>query len=229
MSAPFAPLNPAVRMAAAIALLVGVAAAHAGPLTVASYSMPNGASGIYDGYGDNAYSGSNIAGFLSGGTGDLTNGVLGGNIGNTTTNWVPYVLWRNTSPTITFDLGSTQSVNRLEGHFLAFGAAGVYLPGAAQLRYSLDNLSFFGETLVDFVHTPVSASEQRWLTLETATQQARYVQVQWLRDTGREWMALSEVSLAFEDTSTGVPEPASAALVLAALGALATVRRRQPA
>jgi MYXO-CTERM domain-containing protein len=230
MFALFTTRNPALRTAAGIATLLAAAAAHAGPLTVSSYSMPNGASGNYYGYGDNGYPGSNASGaFLSGGTGDLTDGVLGGNIGSTATNWVPYVLWQNTNPTITFDLGSTQSVNRLSGHFLAFGQVAVYLPDAARISYSLDNINYFGETLVDFVHTPVSPSEQRWLTLATAAQQARYVQVQWLREPGNQWMALSEVALSFESTggSTGVPEPTSAALALAALGALAPARRRQ--
>jgi MYXO-CTERM domain-containing protein len=194
--------------------------------------MANGASSNNIGYGDNAYGGSNGHGaWLSGGTGDLTNGVLGGDIGSDARNWVPYVLWLNFNPTITFDLGSTQAVNQLDAHFLAFGRAGVYLPGAAALRFSLDGSSYFGQTLVDFDHAPVASSEQRWLSLQTTTQQARYVQVEWLRDSGRPWMALSEVSLSYNAPATaqGVPEPASTALALAALGALAATRRRRPA
>ena len=89
------------------ALLASLAAGEAAALQPDSYSMPNGYSGSYN-YWDEIYSGSGCrtcdGAFLSGGTGELTDGVIA------TDNWFvveapagngPYVGWP-IDPTITF-------------------------------------------------------------------------------------------------------------------------------
>ncbi len=98
------------------ALLAGLAAGEAAALQPDSYSMPNGDSGTYH-YWDDKYNGSGCitcdGALLSGGTGNLTDGVIA------TQNWNfveapgesrPYVGW-NVDPTITFHWNAPVSID----------------------------------------------------------------------------------------------------------------------
>ena len=80
-------------------------AALAITISPSSYNMPDGETATFE-YKDSTYNGNNSGGFLSGGTGELTDGVIA------TDNWDdnpdPYVGWFK-DPTITFNF--TQAVN----------------------------------------------------------------------------------------------------------------------
>jgi hypothetical protein len=59
-------------------------------LDVVSYSMPDGAN-AWGAYYDNKYNGSSVGGFLSGGVGDLTDGVQTASVAAGYGAWAPYV------------------------------------------------------------------------------------------------------------------------------------------
>lgn len=118
-------------VAAAIAV-AGVGAASAAPITVQSYDVINGESGSYN-YWDDTYNGTGATTVdrapLSGGTGDLTDGVIA------TTGWVaaeaptgpgPYVGWAEPGVPIAFDFGQTVSLDSMTVWFDdSDGAGGV--------------------------------------------------------------------------------------------------------
>lgn len=218
------------RGAGALVALVMASAAQAGPLTVSSYSMPDGNTGVSTMYGDNLYTGTNNAGMLSGGVGELTDGVFGTQVGTGPIGaWTPYVLWLSRSVQITFDLGAVQTVDSITGHFNAFGGAGVRIAPFVNIRFSADGTHFGANIRQDFVTGPYANDTPLALDLLSTSGSGRYVQLELPQISG--WYALSEVQLANNlpvAGPNGVPEPASAALVLGALGALAATRRRRP-
>lgn len=129
-------MNTKIALKCAVALLAmsafGVASAV--PLTVSRYDMFNGYSGSYN-YWDDTYSGTgavNIDGArLSGGKGDLTNGVVASD------NWFvteapggsrPYVGW-SIDPTIHFYFGRPVTIQKISFSFDdSNGAGGVSPP-----------------------------------------------------------------------------------------------------
>lgn len=207
-------------IAAVAAICLFSAAAVAAPVPPVSYDMPNGNTGSYN-YWDDTYSGSgdrqsdNAA--LTGGTGDLTDGVIA------TQNWNivepprgpngPYVGWSSLDPTITFFFDRAYRFSSVTFHFDdSNGAGGVAppssitvqsvtasipdQPGGAPYSQTLD-LSGLGET--DSLQATITRSET--------------------------WVFLSEVT--FEADIAPVPVPAAGVLMLGALGGLAALRRRK--
>lgn len=96
-----------------------VGAATAAPVVVSSYDMPNGYTGSYQ-YWDDTYSGSGSTTTngapLSGGKGDLTDGVIAAsnwNITEAPAGAGPYVGWLNINPVIHFHFGGPVTINTI--------------------------------------------------------------------------------------------------------------------
>lgn len=213
------------------ALLAGSANAS---ITVSSYAMPDGAN-LYGAYYDNAYTGTkDLSGFLSGGKGDLTDGVLSVSVAAGYGAWLPYVLWDGQSPVITFDLGGVFALTGITSYFKYYPQAAVYLPANIGLRFSLDGLSYGADQTRTFSpaeRLPGGDDSDGIEALLLAPANARFVEVTLNNGPEDRWLALSEVVFdgAASSVVTGgaVPEPGTAALALVSLLGLGLQRLRQ--
>lgn len=220
--------------AIAVATLLAAAwpAASQAGIVVSSYSMPDGAD-LHGAYYDNAYSGTRAAdGTLSGGTGDLTDGVTSASVVAGYGAWAPYVLWDGISPTIVFDLGESYAISSIVLSFKYYAQAAVYLPSSLGLRFSSDGLNYGGaqlRTLSDAERVPGSDNSDGIYDVLAAPAGGRYVELTLNNGPENRWLALAEVS--FDGVpggapAEGLPEPGGLALALTALGALAALRRK---
>lgn len=202
---------------AAAALIACLAYTGAGAaLPPDSYSMPNGGTGSFN-YWDESYDGigCKTCDFapLTGGTGDLTDGVIA------TQNWIvveppagngPYVGW-SINPTITFHWDEQVTLDAATFWFDDSNGNGSVRPpssvvvngstflvpdpaGSAPFAFTASGLSFTGNDLVVTINR---------------------------RDV---WMFLSEVQF---DAVAAIPEPQTYALLLAGLGLLGFAARRR--
>lgn len=203
--------------AAAIALAATpVFAASVVPL---SYTMLNGNTGNYT-YWDESYTGTgDVTGDgapLSGGTGDLTDGVIA------TDNWNvveapagngPYVGWYDLDPEITFAFGTAHGFTFVRFYFDdADGYGGVFSPDAVTVN---------GITgLVADPGGPAPFSYTLDLTSLAPTDTLRTTITR-----GGPWTFLSEVTFYVAT----VPLPTGLPLLAGALGCLGLLRRRQRA
>jgi hypothetical protein len=226
-------MNEARQWLLAVAAVVTVGqpqVAQAAPVTVTSYSMPNGdgqsTTGVYN-YWDRAYSGSgatNVDGApLSGGTGDLTDGVVASGPWNVSENVAgtgPYVGWRNTrslNPLITFNFADVVTINFIRIHVDNSLSGGVRAPAEIFINdYSLPFTAPAAGTIgfIDFTGLNEVGSS---LTL------------QFFQDTaaGNAWVFVSEVSFDGSPAVAVVPEPASWAMLIAGFGLVGAVARRR--
>jgi hypothetical protein len=214
-----------------IALAAMAVAGSAGAAAVApsSYSMANG-SGVANGgqfnYWDANYSGSGATttdgAALSGGLGDLTDGVIAAD------NWFdventagsgPYVGWRSAltpNPVVTFFFGAPVDIDLIRVHADdSGGAGGVNLPSSVLITWAGGSLS------VAVVDPDPASTAPAWLDFGgLGIGQVSSLSLQFFNS--NEWVFIDEVS--FANGGNAVPLPATLGLVL--LGLAAARQRR---
>ena len=208
---------------AGVAMSLIATAAQALPvsqLSVASYDMLNGNTGSFT-YWDDSYNGTGSTTTsgapLSGGTGDLTDGVIA------TQNWFntpqPYVGWTR-NPLITFNFAAPVIVNSITVHVDdAYGAGGVSTP--ASLSYGLSGGSLTNVALAD-----PAGSAPTSFTIGNLNLSGSAVDLQFFRRSS--WVFVSEVEFfGSVQEYQGVSEPLTLGLLGAGLLGVGLARRRQ--
>ena len=200
---------------AVAALCLSGAAVNAASVSPASSSMQNGQTGSYT-YWDDTY---NAPGAptttslapLSGGVGDLTDGVIA------TQNWFTtpalYVGWSNISPRIEFFFNSVWDFNSVTFHFDdSNGSGGVRTPQKLEVN----------DSFLSYVTDPVgSAPISHTINLASVAPTNNLVFDIFAQNSS--WIMLSEVTF----DAAPVPIPASGLLLIGALGGFAAWRRKR--
>jgi len=205
------------RTAAILAAMFLPALAAAAPILPTSYDMLNGNTGSYN-YWDQIYTGAGCVTCdnspLSGGQGDLTDGIIA------TTNWFdaefppgngPYVGW-TLDPLITFHFAPGTTVDSLTIYVDdADGQGGVSLPSGVRINGQLFSIG------------DAPGAEPKAFTFGGLNLTGD-VGLELLRSTS--WVFLSEVQFD-SGTATPIPEPMSLTLLGSGLAALAGKRLRR--
>ena len=212
---------------AAVALALAVPASASSVFST-GYDMPNGdgtASGGSYNYWDRFYTGSGSTttdgAALSGGRGDLTDGVVAGAAWNLVENGAgtgPYVGWYRPAtpdPVVTFHFAGSPTIAGIKIHLDNTIYGGVTTPS----KIFIDGIdtAFTGPAAgtIGFVNFT-------GLNLTGATHTLGFQQ------NGNSWTFISEIT--FDGKSGGVPEPATWAMMIAGFGLVgATLRRRRAA
>ncbi len=211
-----------IRTIAVAGLVSGITAGAAVGAPLTSYSLLNGNTGSYN-YWDQTYSGSGCVtcdnAALSGGKGDLTDGIVA------TDNWFvteapagngPYVGW-TIDPTIAFHFSAATAINTVSFYFDdSNGAGGVSAPGAVIVNGNLYSVAEpAGSAPFSFTASGVGFN-------------GTDLSVQLLRKNS--WVFLSEVEFNGVSNVGAVPEPSSWAMMIlgfAGVGFMAYRRRNQ--
>jgi hypothetical protein len=211
------------RFSLALSLLASAAfSAQANTVAPASYDAPNGygqASGGLFNYWDASYTGagssSTDGAALTGGLGDLTDGVIANlkwDQVESAAGTGPYVGWQSIDPTITFRFAQTVSIDSITLYAdNANGDGGVAAPKGITLGETF--YAFAAPGALGPVALTVSGLQFTGQDLTVTVNRDAY------------WTFVSEIAF----TGTVVPEPSSAmlqALGLGLLGAGALARRR---
>lgn len=161
-----------------------------------------------------SYTVSPAPGFADSG-GELTNGVLGD---ATNFNDPPWVAWQNSTPVLTFDLGSAQTVSGMTIHYMDnTGTAGstIHAPSAATVTYSTDGTNY--STAGTFSGTTIfpkpggnSAASQAYGIMSFANVTARYVRVTVTRSTS--WLFFDEVTIQGQSTQPDIAVSSTSSL-----------------
>jgi hypothetical protein len=196
--------------------LAAVAAAStfavAGNVVPTSYDMLNGETGTYT-YWDDSYNGSGSTttsgDLLTGGLGDLTDGVIA------TQNWFntpgPYVGWYANTPTITFNFAGEVQIDSIILHLDdSNGSGGVAAPGSILVEWAN------GSLLADI--TDPDSGEPFAFSINALGFTGSELRVT-INDGTQPWVFMSEIEF------NGVPGPG--ALSLGALGGLMCMPRRR--
>lgn len=186
--------------------------AAAGNVVPTSYDMLNGQTGSFT-YWDDSYNGTGSpttsGDLLTGGLGDLTDGVIA------TENWFstpgPYVGWDSITPTITFKFGGEVQIDSIILHLDdSNGSGGVAPPASILVEWA--NGSLLAEV------TDPDSGEPFAFAINALGFTGSELRVT-LNDGAAQWVFLSEVEF------NGVPGPG--ALSLGALGGLMCMPRRR--
>jgi MYXO-CTERM domain-containing protein len=183
-----------------------------------SYNMPNGFSGSFN-YWDENYTGSGNkttdGAALSGGLGDLTDGILAAdnwNIVEAPAGNGPYVGW-TIDPLITFNFASPISFQTVQIHFDdSNGNGGVSAPASVSINGT------------NFLVTDPAGSAPFLQSFNVAPLNLTTSQLNIQLFRSNTWVFASEVRFITATASGVAPEPWSVSLL--ALGGLAFVRRR---
>lgn len=194
-----------------------------------SYDMPNGdgqASGGSYNYWDKEYNGAGSTttdgAALSGGQGNLTDGVIAGDYWYNVESGAgtgPYVGWyglRTLDPLVTFNFTGNPTIDRVVLYIDSSQYGGVYAPAAIWIDG------------VNTSYTPPATVSLLTVDLTGLNLTGNQHSIQFFQEFGgNSWTFVSEVK--FFGESGSVPEPASLALVLTGLGVFgaAAARRRQ--
>jgi hypothetical protein len=192
--------------------------AGAAPISPLSYDMINGGTGSYN-YWDESYSGAgskttNYA-YLSGGKGDLTNGIIPAqnwNIVEAPTGPGPYVGWLSYDPVIKFHFGNTVAINSITFYVDdSNGNGGVRVPSGFTINGTLYNVSDpSGSAPTSYIFSNLGLSLQDL----TVTIHRR----------SGSWVFASEIT--FDGTSSVVPIPGALWLFAPGLAGLAGLRKK---
>jgi hypothetical protein len=239
-------------------LLVGIALSSgplsASPIQVASYEMLNGQAHSYS-YLDKSYNGTGdrtaSLAPLSGGTGILTDGVVGvsdftANLGHGPAyEWVGWARnsfhndpldYGDTIPVITFDFSGLQVLNSIslfvdnpdgQPNGTESGLSGIGIFDTAFITFSTDGVNYGSQLIYTTSAAERADPSARYVTINLGGISASHVQVHLTRTDN--WVFLSEVQFDGGTTTTGTsptPEPGSLLLSGAALAGLLLARKK---
>ncbi|WP_424968227.1 MULTISPECIES: VPLPA-CTERM sorting domain-containing protein [unclassified Dinoroseobacter] len=192
------------------ALALSATVAHAAPVSPVSYDMLNGETGSFT-YFDDTYDGTVSGRNLTGGTGDLTDGVIAGSNWNSSgqTSSTPYVGWLNETPRITFVFDQVYAFNSATFHFDHSNEGGVDQPSSVTIN-GVNKVVPFQPGSAPFAYT-----------FDLTGQTTDTLVVDLFRSAP--WVFLSEVT--FDANVSPVPIPASALLLLSGVAGLGAMRR----
>lgn len=218
----FTEIKPMTRINLFVLTLSLLCVSGAGAATIAptSYDMNNGSRGTftyyddkYDGVGDNTATGAE----LSGGLGDLTDGVIA------TDNWnvnpSAYVGWNNFNPTITFHFSEVIDFTSMTLYLDdSNGFGGVTPPIAVSVNPQSAN------AVSASISDPANGAPFAFTLDLSALAPTNMVSVLLSRRTA--WIMLSEVEFSGVSTNPSeVPLPAAAWLFLSVLGGAGALRK----
>ena len=215
-------------VAIAIVFAAGFAApVEAATIATTSYDMLNGDGQAHGGsynYWDLAYSGtgstSTDGAALSGGSGDLTDGVVAGDFWFNVENGSgtgPYVGWRGyigvTDPSVTFHFAGSPTITGIRVHVDNSLAGGVAQPSG----YLVDGSPVTASVL--------AAGTIGWVDLSGFSVSGATHSLQFLTNSGTyPWVFVSEVEFA---GAAGVPEAATWAMLISGFGLTGAALRRR--
>lgn len=206
-----------------LAALCVVGSASAAQVLPTKYDTPNGdgnaAGGTFN-YWDKSYSGSGSTttdgAALTGGSGDLTDGIIASGQWNTVENSAgegPYVGWRSVgtlNPLLTFYFSGSPVINTIKVHLDNSGFGGVFSPSSILVNGVAQ--SFTGPTLGSI----------GWASITGLNLTGGSHTIQLNQNAPGNWVFASEV--AFE--SGAVPEPATWLMMIAGFGLVGGAMRR---
>ena len=213
--------------AAAAAAAMGAAApAVSAQIFSTGYDMPNGggnASGGTFNYWDRSYSGAGATttdgAALSGGSGDLTDGITASQYWFAVENGAgtgPYVGWykqgqgAQADPVLTFHFSGNPVITSLSAHLDNTGFGGVFGPASVLVDG------------VGYSFTAPASGTIGWLTITGLNLTGNSHTVQF-NQANNGWLFVSEVTFA----GSVVPEPASWAMMIAGFGLVGAAMRRR--